>query len=66
MSKTLFITLKQLAYIPGFDKKSYGTRQRNYKTMREYYNKKGHQLLTITELAEYIGISEQKILEYLP
>lgn len=53
-----------LLRLPEFRLLSKRTLQRRYKDMKEFYSKPYYQRwLTITEVAEYLNVSEEKLIE---
>jgi hypothetical protein len=64
IEKPILFPPHYLLHLPEFRPLSKRTLQRRYKDMREFYNKPHHQRwLTVTEVAKYMNVTEEKLIE---
>lgn len=61
----LFVVPKQLRLIPDFSQTSRRFIYKKYENIRDHFDLGSHQRPTYRNVAEYLGISEEKLREWI-
>lgn len=65
MADILFFRVKDFRKVPSFAQMNERTHRRKYAQMKDFFDKKTYQKLTISEVAAYLGIDEKQLISYL-